>query len=150
MIQLLLVIIYISFVSLGLPDSLLGSAWPIECAYFLRWYCYNDYIRRNYRIKPHVGQVNKKAWNRFTNGNQCANNSRSLVWFFLGKFIYTALLMGNSLRAWCRCSRRSLKQLCCTVFFIQAYELAALLLGSRSCLKPLYHGLLPYQWSRLE
>jgi fucose permease len=28
MIQLLLVIIYISFISLGLPDSLLGSAWP--------------------------------------------------------------------------------------------------------------------------
>ncbi len=28
MIQILLVIIYISFISLGLPDSLLGSAWP--------------------------------------------------------------------------------------------------------------------------
>lgn len=28
MVQLLLVIIYISFISLGLPDSLLGSAWP--------------------------------------------------------------------------------------------------------------------------
>ncbi len=28
MIQLLLAIIYISFISLGLPDSLLGSAWP--------------------------------------------------------------------------------------------------------------------------
>ena len=29
MFQLLLIIIYIAFVSLGLPDSLLGSAWPI-------------------------------------------------------------------------------------------------------------------------
>ena len=28
MIHLLLIIIYISFISLGLPDSLLGSAWP--------------------------------------------------------------------------------------------------------------------------
>ena len=28
MVQLLLVIIYISFISLGLPDALLGSAWP--------------------------------------------------------------------------------------------------------------------------
>jgi len=28
MVQLLLPIIYISFISLGLPDSLLGSAWP--------------------------------------------------------------------------------------------------------------------------
>ena len=25
----LLVIIYIAFISLGLPDSLLGSAWPV-------------------------------------------------------------------------------------------------------------------------
>lgn len=29
MITLLLAIIYISFISLGLPDSLLGSAWPV-------------------------------------------------------------------------------------------------------------------------
>jgi len=29
MISLLLVIIYLSFISLGLPDSILGSAWPI-------------------------------------------------------------------------------------------------------------------------
>ena len=28
MIQLLLLIIYLAFISLGLPDSLLGSAWP--------------------------------------------------------------------------------------------------------------------------
>ena len=28
MFQLLLIIIYLSFISLGLPDSLLGSAWP--------------------------------------------------------------------------------------------------------------------------
>ena len=29
MASLLLVIIYLSFISLGLPDSLLGSAWPV-------------------------------------------------------------------------------------------------------------------------
>ncbi|WP_124066178.1 MFS transporter [Clostridium sp. E02] len=29
MVQLLIVIIYISFISLGLPDALLGSAWPV-------------------------------------------------------------------------------------------------------------------------
>ncbi len=28
MFQLLLAIIYLAFISLGLPDSLLGSAWP--------------------------------------------------------------------------------------------------------------------------
>lgn len=29
MVSLLLVIIYAAFISLGLPDSLLGSAWPV-------------------------------------------------------------------------------------------------------------------------
>ena len=29
MISLLLAIIYLAFISLGLPDSLLGSAWPV-------------------------------------------------------------------------------------------------------------------------
>lgn len=29
MIQLLLAVIYLAFISLGLPDSLLGSAWPV-------------------------------------------------------------------------------------------------------------------------
>ena len=29
MVSLLLAIIYVSFISLGLPDSLLGSAWPL-------------------------------------------------------------------------------------------------------------------------
>ena len=29
MVSLLLAIIYIAFISLGLPDSLIGSAWPV-------------------------------------------------------------------------------------------------------------------------
>ena len=29
MVPILLVIIYLAFISLGLPDSLLGSAWPV-------------------------------------------------------------------------------------------------------------------------
>ena len=34
MVTLLLAIIYLSFISLGLPDALLGSAWPSMCAQF--------------------------------------------------------------------------------------------------------------------
>ena len=34
MIQLLLAIIYLSFISLGLPDALLGAAWPVMCEDF--------------------------------------------------------------------------------------------------------------------
>ena len=31
MVNLLLAIIYLSFISLGLPDALLGAAWPTMC-----------------------------------------------------------------------------------------------------------------------
>ena len=34
MISLLLAIIYLSFISLGLPDALLGAAWPTMCIEF--------------------------------------------------------------------------------------------------------------------
>jgi fucose permease len=34
MIQLLLAIIYLSFISLGLPDALLGAGWPVMCEDF--------------------------------------------------------------------------------------------------------------------
>ena len=34
MISLLLALIYVSFISLGLPDALLGAAWPIMCLEF--------------------------------------------------------------------------------------------------------------------
>ena len=34
MVHLLLIIIYLSFVSLGLPDALLGAAWPMMCSEF--------------------------------------------------------------------------------------------------------------------
>ena len=34
MISLLLAIIYLSFISLGLPDALLGAAWPTMCVEF--------------------------------------------------------------------------------------------------------------------
>ena len=31
MFHLLLAVIYLAFISLGLPDALLGSAWPSHC-----------------------------------------------------------------------------------------------------------------------
>ena len=34
MVSLLLPIIYLSFISLGLPDALLGAAWPVMCLEF--------------------------------------------------------------------------------------------------------------------
>lgn len=52
MVHLLLAIIYIAFISLGLPDSLLGAAWPVMhedlggaavlCGHHLDDYCLWD------------------------------------------------------------------------------------------------------------
>ena len=49
MFQLLLIIIYLSFISLGLPDALLGAAWPSR---FLRGSHFYDYFRWNYHFQP--------------------------------------------------------------------------------------------------
>lgn len=50
MYTLLLMIIYLAFISLGLPDSLLGSAWPVMIITHLfdYFYCaYALYVRKN-------------------------------------------------------------------------------------------------------
>ena len=56
MYTLLLAIIYAAFISLGLPDSLLGSAWPVMHGELgvpvpMRS-CYNDYFHRDDRLQP--------------------------------------------------------------------------------------------------
>ena len=57
MVSLLLAIIYLAFISLGLPDSLLGSAWPVMRAELWLPVSYAgimtvDNLRRNYCVKP--------------------------------------------------------------------------------------------------
>ena len=57
MTSLLLGIIYLAFISLGLPDSLLGSAWPSmyqELGASVSWARsdFYDYCRRDHRIQP--------------------------------------------------------------------------------------------------
>lgn len=52
MVSLLLPVIYLAFISLGLPDSLLGSAWPVmyqELGTSVSGsrYHFHDYLCRN-------------------------------------------------------------------------------------------------------
>ena len=56
MTSLLLIIIYLAFISLGLPDSLLGSAWPtmhLDLGASVSWAGgdFHDHLRGNYRIQ---------------------------------------------------------------------------------------------------
>lgn len=60
MYSLLLALIYIAFISLGLPDSLLGSGWPamhgdLGVSVSLYGHCNNGHIRRYDRFQPFVG-----------------------------------------------------------------------------------------------
>lgn len=52
MVSLLLPVIYLAFIILGLPDSLLGSAWPVMyqelgTSGFRSRYHFHDYLCRN-------------------------------------------------------------------------------------------------------
>ena len=46
MVSLLLPVIYLAFISLGLPDALLGAAWP---SMYPR---VHDHLRRDHRVQP--------------------------------------------------------------------------------------------------
>ncbi len=56
MTQLLLPIIYLAFISLGLPDSLLGSAWPTMYRagrpLLLRGHPVHDHLAGHHRFQP--------------------------------------------------------------------------------------------------
>ena len=54
MYSLLLALIYLAFISLGLPDSLLGSGWPVMYAELGVPGSYGD-LRRDDRFEPSVG-----------------------------------------------------------------------------------------------
>ncbi len=55
----LLGIIYLSFISLGLPDALLGAAWPNMYPEFQVPVSYAGIIFHDYRIGNHYFQLTK-------------------------------------------------------------------------------------------
>ena len=52
MFQLLLAVIYLAFISLGLPDSLLGSVWPTMYREFSVPVSYAGGISMNHHLQP--------------------------------------------------------------------------------------------------
>ena len=66
MVSLLLAVIYLAFISLGLPDALLGSAWPVmqgalNAPPFLCRSGLHGYFRRNDSLQPAVRPHDPKA-----------------------------------------------------------------------------------------
>ena len=54
MVSLLLPVIYLAFISLGLPDALLGAAWPSMYPQLrvLGGRRVHDHLRRDHRVQP--------------------------------------------------------------------------------------------------
>lgn len=95
---LLLAVIYIAFISLGLPDSLLGSAWPtirtdfdVPLSFWCSLYCtsiksYIDYrVCYNWswmcpRLSLYYPFYSKKFWRRKFTGYYRHSDGKCLCW----------------------------------------------------------------------
>lgn len=111
MFQLLLMIIYFAFISLGLPDSLLGSAWPAMYHEFSVPVSYAGGISMIIAAGTIVSslqsdRLTKKIWNGKSYGCQCVNDGCCIVWIFSQPFLCRIVPVGGSLRTWCRKCRR--------------------------------------------
>lgn len=62
MYSLLLAIIYIAFISLGLPDPLLGSAWPVMHVQLGVSLSYAGIMNRNNFICPIIKDFSSYTW----------------------------------------------------------------------------------------
>lgn len=97
MFQLLLAIIYLAFISLGLPDALLGSAWPIMYQEFCVPVSYMGIISMIIAAGTVVSSL-------MSDRTQCASYRDRTLWFLHQQFHVDALFVGNSL--WTRCRKR--------------------------------------------
>ena len=109
MYTLLLLLIYMAFISLGLPDSLLGSAWPIMHEAFSVPLSYAGLvtmiISADDLFKFNVGTPDKEIWNTDRYGMQCPVNGSCLVWFFDVERILHVVPVGDSVWTWRRSYR---------------------------------------------
>ena len=106
MTSLLLIIIYLAFISFGLPDSLLGSAWPtmhLEMGVDVPWAGIVSMIISAGTI------ISSLASDRMTRrlgagrvSNQRMYDGSGSIWFFCKQPVLDAVPVGDSLRSWGR------------------------------------------------
>ena len=130
--MLLLAIIYLAFISLGLPDSLVGAGWPamheslgvpLSCAGFITFIIATGTIISSL--------MSDRLTTRFGPGRVTAASVA----------LTAAALFGFSFSVWARSwnGRRRTQQLCSPALHRSAHELAARLLGTRSIDQPVHH-----------
>ena len=98
MVSLLLPVIYLAFISLGLPDSLLGSAWPVMYQELGTSVSAAGIISMIISAGTIVSSLNS---DRLRKGLrcQCSDNRCGTVWFFHQPFFLGPVPLGNSLRS---------------------------------------------------
>ena len=139
MFSLLLGIIYLSFISLGLPDALLGSAWPIMHQDLHVPLSYSGSIYMTISFCTILSSLRSESLNiRFGTGKITAFSVLLTALALLG---FSRSHSCSTLRSRCRFGGCRLKSLCCAPLFGKADELATLYVGNRSVSRTVYHGL---------
>ena len=96
MFHLLLAVIYLSFISLGLPDSLLGSAWPSMYGGFGVPVSYASIIFMIISAGTIVSSLQSDR-NGQGDGPERGGDCGGPVWFFIQQLFLDALFVGSSL-----------------------------------------------------
>lgn len=155
MVSLLLAIIYLAFISLGLPDSLLGSAWPVMRAELSLPVSYSGIITMIISGGTIVSsllsdRMTKKLGTGFVTSVSSASDRRGAFRVFRLTEYADAVPVCHSLRIGrrrCRCRAEQLRR---AQFLIPPHELAPLLLGRGCGGKPVYNEFCPHLRRRLE
>ena len=134
MYTLLLVLIYLAFISLGLPDSLLGSGWPVMHGDLQVPVSYMGivtmiHLRRYGGVQPVLVPADEEAGHPGGDGGQRVPHRRGAAGVLLRQPVLDAAGAGGALRPGGRGYRRRAEQLCGPALHLPAHELAPLFLG---------------------
>ena len=89
MVHILLIVIYLSFISLGLPDALLGAAWPTMCGELLVPLSYAGGISVIISIHTVVSSLLAERMNRWLGTGKVTAISVGMTAFALYDSCYT-------------------------------------------------------------
>lgn len=107
MFQLLLIIIYLSFISLGLPDALLGAAWPSIHQEFQVPVSYAGVISMIISVGTIISslqsdRLTRKLGTGKVTAVSVAMTAGGIVWIFHQPFLCGAVSVGDPLWSWSR------------------------------------------------
>lgn len=150
MFSLLIALVYLAFISLGLPDSLLGSAWPVISEQF----GVDKGMQGLVTMLIAGGTIVSSLMSDFSDeknrygigyGYKRAAYGCCVVGVQYLQRIVANVSVGNSLRTGRRRGGRRSQQLRRSAFFFASPQLVALLLGCRLLHKSVHHGRMPWR-----